>query len=96
MTHGSLWFYRDAIEASLSNGEWDYAEHYAKALEDYTLVESTPWSDFYIERARTLAAIGRGRRDGEQMDRLRKSRDEAVRLKLRPAILALDEALASG
>jgi class 3 adenylate cyclase/tetratricopeptide (TPR) repeat protein len=96
MTHGSLWFYRDAIEASLSNGEWDYAEHYAKALEDYTLMESTPWSDFYIERARTLAAIGRGRRDGEQMDRLRKSRDEAVRLKLRPAILALDEALASG
>ena len=49
-SHNYLFFYRDAIEASLAVGTWDEAERYAAALKDYTRPEPLPWADFVIAR----------------------------------------------
>jgi len=54
--HSHLWFYRDAIEASLAAGEAAAALRYAAALEDYTRAEPLPWADLFIARGRALAA----------------------------------------
>lgn len=90
-----LWFYRDAMEASLQAKAWDNVERYAMALEDYTRTEPLPWSDYYIARARTLAAFGRGNRDDATAKELLHLRDEAERVGLKVAIPALEEALSS-
>jgi class 3 adenylate cyclase/tetratricopeptide (TPR) repeat protein len=57
--HNQLWFYPDAIEAALQLGDFDAAERYASALEDYTRAEPLPWSDFFADRGRALVAICR-------------------------------------
>ena len=88
-----LWFYRDAMEVSLQARAWDDVERYAAALEDYTGMEPLPWSDFYIKRARTLAAFGRGNCDDATTEDLLQLRDEADRVGLKAAIPALEEAL---
>jgi len=53
--HNHLWFYRDAIEASLSAGDGASALSYVGALEDYTRAEPLPWSDLFAKRGRSLA-----------------------------------------
>ena len=67
--HNHLRFYPDAITTALDLGEWDEAERYAEALEDYTRPEPLPWSDFFVARGRALAALGRGRRRREHETR---------------------------
>ncbi len=54
-----------------------------------------PWSDFWIARGRALVAFGRGKRDGETVNELKRLRDEADRVGLRSALPALEEALAA-
>jgi hypothetical protein len=88
-----LWFYRHAMEVSLQARAWDDVERYATALEDYTRLEPLPWSDFYISRARTLAACGRGNYNDATAEDLLRLRDEAERVGLKVAIPALQEAL---
>jgi hypothetical protein len=89
--HNALWFYRDAIEACLDGRAWDRAEGYAAQLKLYTSAEPLPWADFFIERGRALAALGRGQRDGALESELRRLREQAARVGLRvhaPAHLA--------
>ena len=92
--HNVLWFYRDAMEATLSVGDWDGVERYAAALEDYTRPEPLPWSDFFIARGRVFAAYGMSKRDDATMQKLRRLRDEADRVGLNTALPAIEEALA--
>ena len=40
--HNYLWFYRDAMEVSLEDADWDGARRYAAALEAYTRPEPLP------------------------------------------------------
>jgi hypothetical protein len=94
--HNHLWFYRHAMEACLSAGEWDDVERYAAALEDYTRPEPLPWSDFFIARGRALAAHGRGNRDAATIAELARLKDEAERVKLRSALPGLVAAVRSG
>ena len=94
VSHNYLCFYRDAMEVTLELGEWGEAERYALALEDYTRPEPLPWSDFFIARARALAAHGRGRRDREPFEALERLRCEAERVGLRVALPAIARALA--
>ncbi|MHC4094219.1 MAG: tetratricopeptide repeat protein, partial [Planctomycetota bacterium] len=61
--HNYPFFYRDAMEVSLQSGDWEGAERYATALEEYTQPEPLPLTDFLIARGRALAAHGRGLRD---------------------------------
>jgi class 3 adenylate cyclase/tetratricopeptide (TPR) repeat protein len=90
--HNPLWFYPDAIEVSLGQGDLAEATRYAAALEDFTRPEPLPWADFHVAMGRALAAEGRGCRDaalGAELDRLI---GEARRLELRLALPALERA----
>jgi hypothetical protein len=59
--HNHLLFRRDAIDACLTVGDWPGAERFAASLERYTRSEPLPFSDFYVARARALAARGQSR-----------------------------------
>jgi hypothetical protein len=91
--HNQLWFYRCAIEASLRAEEWDEADRYAAAMENYTRDEPLPWSDYFIAMGRALAKWGKGRREHEMRVELERLRGEAVRLNLRTVIPTVDNAL---
>jgi class 3 adenylate cyclase/tetratricopeptide (TPR) repeat protein len=93
VSHNYFWFYRFAMDALLIVEDWEGAERYAAALEDYTRDEPLPWTDFFIARGRTLAAFGRGRRDEVTMQALRRLHDQAARTGLRVALPALASAL---
>ena len=95
VSHNYFGFYGCAMEACLNTCNWEEMERYAAALEDYTRSEPLPWSDFFIARARVLAAHGRGKRDNTTIQQLKRLRDEAERIGLKPALSALDEALAA-
>ncbi len=95
VAHNHFWFYRDVMEAMLEAGQWDDAENHAQALEDFTQAERLPWTDFYIARARSLAAYGRGRRGDELAGELRRLHDEAAHIGLRSAQPEIDEAIAA-
>ena len=93
VSHNYIEFYRSAIESGLIIGDWDEVNRYASALEDYTRPEPLPWPEFIIARGRALAAHGRGERDDVTMQQLTRLRDHAERSGLRPAMLALENAL---
>ena len=60
VSHNHLWFFRYAIDAALSDHEWDAAERYAASLDDYTRPEPLPWASFFIRCERALAAGATG------------------------------------
>jgi hypothetical protein len=45
--HNQFLFYPDAIDISLGAGDWERAERYCFALEDFATPEPLPWSDFF-------------------------------------------------
>ncbi len=94
--HNHLYFYPVAIDVMLSEGDWEQAERYAAALEDFTLPEPLPWSEFFIARGRTLAAWGQGRREPELVAELQRLRSEAERLSLTTALPEIEAALEAG
>lgn len=59
VSHNHLWFYRDAIWVCCRLGDWDLAEQYANALENYTRAEPLPWGDYYCAQARTMSALAK-------------------------------------
>jgi len=93
--HNHLWFYHDAIEASLRSAAWDEAARLAGVMADYTRAEPLPWSDFFIARGRVLAAFGRGERGAPISAELDSLRDEAERTGFAPELEALEAALAT-
>jgi class 3 adenylate cyclase/tetratricopeptide (TPR) repeat protein len=94
VAHNHLFFYRDAMAAALDTSDWQSVERYATALEDFTRPEPLPWADFVIARGRALAAFGRGRRDAALMHELERLRAEGERMTLKPALPAIEAALA--
>jgi len=82
--HGQLYFYRDAIEATLAASDWAEALRYAQALEEYTHEEPLPWSDLFIARARLLAAVGIGQGGDALCRALTDNLAEIDRVGLRP------------
>jgi tetratricopeptide (TPR) repeat protein len=93
VSHNYLWFYRDAIDVSLDARDWDNAERYAAALEDYTRAEPLPWSDFMIARGRVLATYGRGSRDEALYAMLRDLVNQAQRLGITLGARRIEDAL---
>jgi tetratricopeptide (TPR) repeat protein len=94
VAHNQLRFYPDAIDVALELGDWDEAERYAAALEDFAHGEPLPWSDFFVARGRALAAFGRGCVDESTKAELERLAAEARRLGYRIALPALERALA--
>jgi hypothetical protein len=80
VAHNHLLFRRDAIEACRLLHDWDGMERHAAALEDFVRPEPLPWTDFIIARARAFAASGRGCRDAQLENELRRLRIEGDRL----------------
>jgi class 3 adenylate cyclase/tetratricopeptide (TPR) repeat protein len=91
--HNFFEFYGLAIDTSLKSQNWEEAERYAAALEDYTRLEPLALCDLLIARGRALAAVGRGRCDAEILADLRRLSVEAERIGLTTALPALNEAL---
>ncbi|HEX4186250.1 MAG TPA: AAA family ATPase, partial [Stellaceae bacterium] len=90
VSHNHLLFPRDAIEVYLEAGDWEGVERSAAGLAQYTRSEPLPFSDFYIARARALAARGRDRFDTAELERLR---EEGERLGLRVALPEIVKAI---
>lgn len=93
VSHNHFYFYPDAIDVSLEIGDWDEAERYSLALEDFTGPEPLPWSTFFVRRGRALAAWGRGRRGAELVAELGRLRSEAEGNALATALPLLDRAI---
>ncbi|ADE15948.1 ATP-dependent transcriptional regulator containing adenylate cyclase related domains [Nitrosococcus halophilus Nc 4] len=93
VSHNFLHFYQNAIEAALVEKDWYGAERYAALLEEYTRLEPLPWSDFFIGRARVLAALGAGVWESTMGKTLQQLYAEARRANLKAALPALEEAL---
>ncbi|MBM4264855.1 MAG: tetratricopeptide repeat protein [Deltaproteobacteria bacterium] len=88
VSHNYFWFYRDGMEAALTFQDWNRAERYADALEDYTRAEPLPWSNLFVARARALVRCGRGERGAELAEEL-----ERLTLAIRSANLKAHLAL---
>ncbi len=95
VSHNYYWFYQYAIETALESEEWSEAERYAAALEAYTRAEPTPWAAILVGRGRALAAIGRGQRDRNTIQKLEEVREQARTIGWLAALPALDTALAA-
>ncbi len=95
VSHNQFFFYPDAMEVSLDAGDWDGAERYAAALEDFARPGPLPWCDFFISRGRALAAFGRGNRDDALKHELQRLNELAEDVGLKKAVAAIEAALAT-
>lgn len=94
VSHNHLLFRRDAVDACLGAGDWEGAERSAAALEEFTRSEPLPFSDFYIARARALAAHGAQRSNAaSRAAELERLREEGERLGLRVALPEIVKAI---
>ncbi len=60
LSHNQLRFYRYAIETCLDTKDFDKAKYYIERLKKYTAAEPLPWSEFIIQRAKSLIRAGQG------------------------------------
>jgi len=91
VSHNCLYFYRYAMDSMLAAHRWGEGEQYASRFEDYTRPEPLPLCDFFIARARALAAFGRGQCNTAMLQELRRLRDEAKRMGLNSDLPALEK-----
>jgi class 3 adenylate cyclase/tetratricopeptide (TPR) repeat protein len=96
VSHNHLWFFRYAIDASLEAEDWDGAESYSAALEDYTRPERLPWADFFIRYGRDVAACGRRRLGQETANKVAELLAEGERLGISAALGALRDRTGTG
>jgi tetratricopeptide (TPR) repeat protein len=92
--HNQLRFYPAATQLALEVGNYDEAERYAAALENFARAEPLPWSDFFVARGRALAAFGRDQRDAVLTAELARLREAGERLGLETALPSIRSALA--
>jgi len=91
--HNQPNFYRDAIEIMLGRRDWDEVHRYADSLAAFPQEESLPWSEFFVSRARALAAVETGTHDENTIARLQSLRDQALRIGLVAYLPSLETAL---
>jgi hypothetical protein len=84
-----------AIDASLDPEDWDGAERYSAALEDYTRPEPLPWANFFVRYGRAVSAYGRCQPGQETTSKLADLLAEAERLGIGPALATLRTAPAN-
>ncbi len=94
LSHCHLWFYRDAIEVSLIDGDWQAVERYAQAMQGYCSAEPLPWSEFFAARGRVLAAFGQGDRRESNLRVIRRLCGTAESTGMNTDLPALKQALA--
>ncbi|UWU69475.1 hypothetical protein [Bradyrhizobium sp. NC92] len=89
VSHNHLWFFRYAMDAALDSEDWDGAERYSVALEDYTRSEPLPWANFFIRYGRAVGAYGRCQPEQDTTSKLADLVAEARRLGIGPALQTL-------
>ena len=94
VAHNYFCFYRDAIEVSLAEDNWDQADTYATALDTYFRAEPMACADFIVARGRALALFGRGPR-AAALQQVRQLRDQAARLNMLAELTRLEAAVES-
>jgi len=90
--HNYLWFYRNAMDAMLTVGNWDGAEKIADAAQDYTSEQPLPWMDMIIRRARVLAVLGKDKNNDEALAQVASLLDQAQKTDFSSITPALKEA----
>ena len=93
LAHGHLWFYRDAIEASIAAADWAAASRYADALEAFVATEPLPWAMLLVARCRALHAFAQGGDRELSIARLRQLRTEVHSAGVGWALAGIDSAL---
>ena len=87
-----LFFYRDAMEASLADGHFDAVERFAAALDGYASEEPLPYTRFFAARGRALARTLGGETGDDIASTLADLCEEAHRVGFVIAARSLDEA----
>lgn len=95
VSHCHLWFYWNAIDATLAAEEWDAALHYAAALEEYVRDEPLPWAGLIAGRGRALATMRMQGPSGPALSELRRLREQASQAGLGSVLPAIDAVLAT-
>lgn len=93
VSHNYFWFYRDAIEVSLIDQDWEAADMFSDRLSQYFDREPMPWSTFVVRRGRVLAKFGRGLRTVEVKEEVDTLLDLGRGLRMNSAIEQLENAL---
>jgi tetratricopeptide (TPR) repeat protein len=96
VSHCHLWFYWNAIDASLTAGEWDAARRYAAALDEFVSGEPLPWARVVVGRARALAAVGVNGSTDPALSELRRLREQASLAGFGSVLPAIDARLTTG
>jgi hypothetical protein len=91
--HNQLHFYPAAIDASLELSDFDGADRYASALESFASAEPMPWTEFFVRRARMLAATGRGHHEASMSAELRDLLEQGETFGYATALPAIRDAL---
>lgn len=94
VSHNHFHFYQYAIDFALETGQWDEAERYAAALENYTASEPLTWTDLIAARGRVLARAGRGERSESLRQEAQALAASLTAMALEPAAKALERAFA--
>ncbi len=94
LSHCHLWFYRDAIEASIGASEWDAGSRLAEALEVFVRPEPLPWASLLVGRFRALRDLACSQGSDPPVARLLQVREQVVAAGLAWALAAIDAALA--
>lgn len=93
VSHNVLHFHQLAIDLALEDADPAAARRHCTALAEYTRHEPLPWSDFFIDRGRALAAWHAGECRESVHAELKRLAAEAERSGLFVALPALRQAL---
>ena len=94
LAHNHLWFFRDAIEASLAADDWASALKYADALERKFAAEPLPWVELVVERGRSIVEAMQPDGRAAPMSRLQQVRAKALEAGNGWLLARIDEVLA--
>jgi hypothetical protein len=72
ISHNYYNFSEEAIETCPRLQDWDELDCFATALKTYNSAESLARCTYVVARGRALAAFGRGRRDSQTIEELRR------------------------
>lgn len=84
LVHNHVFFRRTAIDWAIDAGDWTMVERLAQALSEYAAAEDNEYAEFFVNRARALAALAgdpQDRQASETMERLA-ARARAVDLRI--------------
>ena len=94
VSHCHLWFYRDAIEASIAAAEWGAGSRYAAALEAFVSADPLPWALLIVARYRALQDLALDRHGEHTVERVVQMKMQVNSAGLGWALAAMDMALA--